>query len=71
MLTKWNYAIYKEGFVRVDGSIEDEQRVGRYKTKGDAMLMLQIKYNDGKHYVQRVDEEYGEIVTTDDEPIYL
>lgn len=44
MLTKWNYAIYKEGFVRVDGSIEDEQRV---------------------------EEEYGEIVATDDEPIYL
>lgn len=71
MLKKWNYAIYKEGFARVDGSIEDEQRVGRYKTKGDAMLMLKIKYNDGKHYVQRVEKEYGEIVTTDDEPIYL
>lgn len=71
MLTKWNYVIYKEGFVRLDGSIEDEQRVGRYKNKGDAMLMLQIKYNDGNHFVQKVDEQYGEIITTDDEPIYL
>lgn len=71
MLDKWNYAIYKESFVKNDGSIIDSQRVGRFKTKGDAMLMLKIKYNDGKHYVQRVEKEFGEIIKTNDDPIYL
>lgn len=71
MLKKWNYAVFKQGFVRVDGSIEDNKRVGIYKTKEDALLILKIKYNDGKHFVQRIDKEYGEIITTEDDPIYL
>lgn len=71
MLDKIKYAIYKEGFVNQDGSIVDPIRVGRYKSKESAMLMLRIKYNNGSYYVQEVKVDNGEILSTDKEPIYL
>ena len=65
------YAIYKEGFVREDGSIIDPVRVGRYKSKEAAMLMLRIKYNDGSYYAQKIEVFDGKILSTEEDPIYL